>query len=161
MTSRLLASLFLLLSITVSEAKVINFDPGGLISKYDRKFAELERSGVHVVINGACMSACTRFMRLQNVCATKYGYFYFHGVTTKKGAVRPEWGWEDGRLTNLPEAFYLQQKYGVFFYGTVNHPPAKEYLEPGVERVYTSMRKDPSLSQVWLKVKATKLVKPC
>jgi len=143
---------------------VIKNDEGGIIDNYNMRFDSLERSGLKVIIDGYCMSACTRFMKLRNVCVRANAYFYFHAASVDD-VVLPQVSRQDSLRTDLPEAFRLQEKYNVFRYGLVQRrPAAKVYLEKDVERVYQSIWDDAPKRgpfQVWLKVKATKFVKPC
>jgi hypothetical protein len=43
-----------------AEVHIID-DPGGEVSEYVKKFHELREAGEHLVIDGACLSACTLF----------------------------------------------------------------------------------------------------
>ena len=140
---------------------VIDHDEGGEVKKYNQRYFEYHASGDEVVIAGSCMSACTRFISLPNVCAEPEGYLYFHGITID-GKVDPVASLADSKRWETPKAVALQVKYGATSFGVVARKasdPSQVALEPGVWRTYE--RIGPGLYQVWLKVKADKLVRPC
>lgn len=138
---------------------VIDHDLGGEVKKYNQRFFQYKSNDEDVIIAGTCMSACTRFMTLPHVCAEPNGYFYFHGITID-GKVDPKAGLEDSRRWESPAAIKLQVKYGANTFGMVKgKTPQDVLLEPGVWRAYTEVM--PGFHQVWLKVKADKLVPAC
>jgi hypothetical protein len=68
-------------------------DPGGLIIAYAKRFAEVRASGEPVIIDGACLSACTLAIGILprgQVCATRHAVLGFHAAwrpTMKGGTV--------------------------------------------------------------------------
>jgi len=72
--------------ISVSPANAtmrINGDPGGLIIAYAERFAAARASGERVIIDGACLSACTLAIAVLprgQVCATPNAVLGFHAA---------------------------------------------------------------------------------
>lgn len=63
---------------------VITNDLGGLISKYEKRYTRLAKSGGRVIIDGGCLSACTLAVDMvKNVCATPNGLLGFHSGAEK------------------------------------------------------------------------------
>jgi hypothetical protein len=61
----------------------ITGDPGGLIIEYAEKFLQARASGEQVVIDGACLSACTLAVAMLprgQVCATSKAVLGFHAA---------------------------------------------------------------------------------
>jgi len=61
----------------------ISADPGGLISEYAQRFLQARASGEHVIIDGACLSACTLAIAMlpkEQVCATHKAVLGFHAA---------------------------------------------------------------------------------
>lgn len=59
-------------------------DPGGEVSAYVQKFHELRESGQTVVIDGACLSACTlltAFIPPDRICVTPRAMLGFHAAS--------------------------------------------------------------------------------
>jgi hypothetical protein len=73
-------------SISASSAHAtmhITGDPGGLIIEYAEKFLQARASGEQVVIDGACLSACTLAVAMLprgQVCATSKAVLGFHAA---------------------------------------------------------------------------------
>jgi len=73
-------------SLAASSAQAtirITRDPGGLIVEYAQRFLQARASGEPVVIDGACMSACTLALALlprEQVCATPKSVLGFHAA---------------------------------------------------------------------------------
>jgi hypothetical protein len=62
---------------------IITADPGGPISRYERRYALLRATGENVVIDGACFSACTLVLGLVppgRVCVTPRARLGFHAA---------------------------------------------------------------------------------
>jgi hypothetical protein len=84
-TALLLAALAAM-SISVSSARAtmrITADPGGLIIQYAERFLQARASGEQVVIDGACLSACTLALAMLprgQVCATPHAVLGFHAA---------------------------------------------------------------------------------
>ncbi len=72
-----------------SATVLITSDNGGRIRDYMSRFASIRHSGQHVVIDGACRSACTMVLGLvprNRVCATRNASFGFHAAWQPDGA---------------------------------------------------------------------------
>jgi hypothetical protein len=61
---------------------VLHNDPGGDVDWRQRHVSALRRSGMHVVIDGFCASACTLYLYLptHQVCVTARSELLFHDV---------------------------------------------------------------------------------
>jgi hypothetical protein len=84
-----LAALLLVAAATVASASsasatiLISADRGGLISDYAARFISARDSGEQVVIDGACLSACTLVVGMiprDKVCATSKAVLGFHSA---------------------------------------------------------------------------------
>ena len=84
-----LAALLLVAAATAVSASsasatiLISADRGGLISDYAAKFLNARDSGEQVVIDGACLSACTLVVGMvprDKVCATPKAVLGFHSA---------------------------------------------------------------------------------
>ena len=61
----------------------ITADPGGRIIDYEERFSRLRASGEQIVIDGACLSACTLAIGMLSagqVCATPKAVLGFHAA---------------------------------------------------------------------------------
>src|SRR5215467_9152628 len=61
----------------------ITGDPGGLIVEYAQRFLHMRASGEQVIIDGACLSACTLAIAMlprEQVCATPKAILGFHAA---------------------------------------------------------------------------------
>ena len=61
----------------------ITGDPGGLIVEYAQRFLQARASGEQVIIDGACLSACTLAIAMlprEQVCATPKAVLGFHAA---------------------------------------------------------------------------------
>jgi len=78
------ALLSLVLSAGSAAATVlIGGDSGGKIEDYANRFRQVRDSGEQVVIDGACMSACTMvlgFVPREHICATPNAVLGFHAA---------------------------------------------------------------------------------
>lgn len=83
--SLLVATLLFLSAASCEERYMITEDYGGKIVDYTKKYSELEKAGVKVVVAGKCMSACTLVLNYSNVCYTPDSLFVFHGPYNSKG----------------------------------------------------------------------------
>jgi hypothetical protein len=163
MIKRLLsAALFCLFpTITMAGTVLIKDDPGGRVNEYNSRWQRYRDSQDTVMIDGACTSACARFMTLPKVCATPQAYFYLHGITYGTGEVDRAAGVADSRQWESPRAFSIQQRYDVFAFGFVQAPrKIVEAKAPGIEVVHFYI---PAMKtyQKFLKVKATLLIPAC
>ena len=74
------------ISVVASSAQAtmrITRDPGGLIVEYAQRFLQARTSGEQVVLDGACLSACTLAIALVprgQVCATSKAVLGFHAA---------------------------------------------------------------------------------
>jgi hypothetical protein len=61
----------------------ITDDPGGLMSQYASRFANVRQTGEKVVIDGPCLSACTMLLGMlprDQVCVTHNAVLGFHAA---------------------------------------------------------------------------------
>ncbi len=73
----------LVISAASAEVRIAN-DPGGEISSYIRKYAQMRDAGERLVIDGPCLSACTLFTALiprDHVCVTRRAVLGFHAAS--------------------------------------------------------------------------------
>lgn len=142
---------------------VIANDRGGSIDAYNQRYQQLKADHVQVVFDGACVSACTRFMTLPDACATPRGAFWFHGVQSN-GRLNIELGKEDSWRWDNPRAWTLENVYNTFAMGYVSSRPAPVIaLQHGMDRVFVPIRTEDGspLFQEFLRVQAALLVPPC
>ena len=72
-----------LVSSDASAVTKIQDDPGGRIGQYVETFAALRDSGERIVIDGACLSACTMVLGLiphDRICVTERALLGFHAA---------------------------------------------------------------------------------
>lgn len=75
-----LALVALLLGVTGrSDARVIRYDPGGLIAAYVTRIATETRP---VQIRGYCASSCTMYLAARDVCVYPNARLVFHGPSS-------------------------------------------------------------------------------
>jgi hypothetical protein len=70
-------------SLTLAEVR-ISGDPGGEVAAYIHKYQEIRDSGQRVVIDGACLSACTLVTGIvprNRVCVTSRAVLGFHAAS--------------------------------------------------------------------------------
>jgi hypothetical protein len=75
--------------------------PGGVAADYVALFAQVERSGQRVVIDGPCYSACTLVLSVvpsERICVTRRAVLGFHAA---------RWVDNRGRTSAAPEATRL------------------------------------------------------
>src|SRR5947209_8491112 len=63
---------------------IITYDPGGIILEFVKRYNDLHVAKEHVVIDGACISACTLITGLiddSRVCITDRARLAFHSAT--------------------------------------------------------------------------------
>src|SRR5258707_13775574 len=81
----------LLAALTVASADAtvrITDDPGGLMSQYASRFANVRQTGEKVVIDGPCLSACTMLLGMlprDQVCVTHNAVLGFHAAWNYNG----------------------------------------------------------------------------
>jgi hypothetical protein len=79
-------TLFLLPALSARADFVIKYDTGGFINDYIERYETIRANGVHVVVEGVCLSACTMVLGIvprENVCVTSRAQFGFHAAFTK------------------------------------------------------------------------------
>jgi hypothetical protein len=84
----LVAAVAALSASTAHATMVISSDRGGLISDYAARFITARDSGEQVVIDGACLSACTLVVGMvprEKVCATPKAVLGFHSAWRPAG----------------------------------------------------------------------------
>jgi hypothetical protein len=77
------AVMTVLASSDASALERIQDDPGGRIGQYVENFAALRDSGERVMIDGACLSACTMVLGLiprDRICVTERALLGFHAA---------------------------------------------------------------------------------
>jgi len=93
MRNAALAAALLVASILPASATVrITSDPGGQIGPYLDKLESLKKSGQNVVIDGACLSACTMVLGViphDHICVTPRARLGFHAAWLPGEAGRP------------------------------------------------------------------------
>ena len=85
---------------------VIKADRGGLITDYAERFLSARATGEQVVIDGACLSACTLVVGMlprDKICATPKAVLGFHAAwrPTKNG----------GKVSSLPASEAMMEVY--------------------------------------------------
>lgn len=60
-------------------AVMIDKDMGGLLNQRADRISELRKQGARVEIRGRCISSCTMFLELDNVCVHPGATLEFHG----------------------------------------------------------------------------------
>ena len=79
----IVALVAVLMSSPAQAAMRITGDPGGLIVEYAQRFLHMRASGEQVIIDGACLSACTLAIAMlprDQVCATPNAVLGFHAA---------------------------------------------------------------------------------
>lgn len=68
---------------------VVTNDRGGSLGKRGELIRQLRSSGQRVELRGTCLSACTMYLGLTNLCISPSAQFGFHGPT-RNGRKLPE-----------------------------------------------------------------------
>lgn len=66
------------------KTEVITFSPGGSVGEFIEHYQKDAEQGVHIVVKGECISACTLMIGLvppQNVCVSPNAMFGFHSAS--------------------------------------------------------------------------------
>jgi len=66
-----------------AEVRIVG-DPGGEVSAYLQKFRQIRDSGQRVVVDGACLSACTLLTAIiprDRICVTRRAMLGFHAAS--------------------------------------------------------------------------------
>jgi hypothetical protein len=71
----------------------IGSDPGGKLTYYWYRYAEIRNRGDRVEITGSCVSACTLVLIIpkERICFGEHGQLRFH-MPRDEGTPAPEWG---------------------------------------------------------------------
>jgi hypothetical protein len=156
------ALVFVALPLKAATAPVIIYeDNGGDVEAYNGRFEQIEMSHKPVVLAGSCYSACVRFMKLSNICATPEAHFYMHAITNNKDKAMPKDSREDTREHETAESYRLQDKYHAFSFHLVRGWHPDKHLEDGVSIVYEQDPEHPSMYHQYLRVRANKLIPSC
>ena len=91
---RALAAALVLSALTsapahAQEILVVRADGGGLLGRRSEKIRALAASGERVELRGTCMSACTMYLSLKNLCIAPDARFGFHGPSWYGKALPP------------------------------------------------------------------------
>lgn len=76
-------------------AKTINIHAGGFLVSESKKINQI--GDEHVRLMGICISSCTMWLGVKNVCIGKYSVFGFHGAVNTKG---PNAGKPSSKIVN-------------------------------------------------------------
>jgi hypothetical protein len=60
-------------------AKVVRSDRGGMLGQRAAEIRQLRAAGQRVELRGTCLSACTMYLSLPNVCVDRSATLGFHG----------------------------------------------------------------------------------
>ena len=70
-------------SLASAEVRIVG-DPGGEVTAYLQKYRQIRDSGQRVVIDGACLSACTLLTGIiphDRICVTRRAMLGFHAAS--------------------------------------------------------------------------------
>ena len=91
LTAWVLGAAFALVSVAPAMSAVITSDEGGKIGTYVARYSKMRQSGERVVIDGACLSACTIVVGMipsERLCATRNAVLGFHAAWLPDGEGR-------------------------------------------------------------------------
>ena len=78
-------------------AKVVQNDRGGWLGQRTAEIRQLRAAGQRVEVRGTCLSACTMYLALPNVCVASSATFGFHGPSNNGQNLSPRefehWSW--------------------------------------------------------------------
>ena len=94
LTAWILGAAFAVVSTAPATSLVITSDEGGKIGTYVARYSKMRQSGERVVIDGACLSACTIVVGMipsERLCATRNAVLGFHAawLPDDQGRTRP------------------------------------------------------------------------
>jgi hypothetical protein len=119
---RLLCCVFLSTAFTPEPIRIA-FDEGGPIDFYLYRWASYRGTGVQVIIDGACFSACTMFTSLPTVCITERAILLFHRGTNK-------------RATKVMRSFWPPElRVLVDVYGALPRNDSDQFISIGFEEL--------------------------
>ena len=67
------------LFLAASKTMVVTSDRGGYLTQRSDQISRLRAAGDRVELRGTCLSACTMYLSLPNVCVAPTAIFGFHG----------------------------------------------------------------------------------
>jgi hypothetical protein len=145
-----LAGLMMAAAVVPSHALTIEYDPGGVIVDFVKKYSDIRDRGEKVVVDGECDSACTIFLGIvpkENYCVTANAKLGFHTasvrIVEKGGKVHFEHAEEFSALMwNLYPGEVRKVLKRVGWNGddpTIAHPQIV-YLGPGLLEVLNIAR---------------------
>ena len=73
-----------------SAAIVVRSDRGGMLGQRSQEIRKLRAAGQRVELRGTCLSACTMYLSLPNVCVSASAVFGFHGPTRNGQSLPPD-----------------------------------------------------------------------
>lgn len=76
--------------IPVAGVRVVQRDRGGYVGARGREIERMRREGERVEIRGICLSACTMYLDLPNVCVAPDAVLGFHGPSDHGRPLSPE-----------------------------------------------------------------------
>ena len=116
----LAAALVAALTLPASATVRITADPGGQIGPYLDKLEKMRKSGQNVVIDGACLSACTMILGViprDHLCVTPRARLGFHAAWLPDEAGHPVTSREgtDLLMQNYPQQIrsWIAQRGGL------------------------------------------------
>jgi hypothetical protein len=75
----MIRALALCLIASQASALEVQNDNGGNVAEYVAKVAQLRATGERVKVLGQCLSSCTLYMALDNICTDRGAVWGFHG----------------------------------------------------------------------------------
>jgi hypothetical protein len=128
---------------------ILRPDIGGDVGHYARHFADIERRGLQVRIEGDCLSACTMVLKNKLTCAMPGARFGFHLAHTYNRETKEIIGLSDYGNKVLWEHYpiHVRQRLGtltenmVFVRATDFIPPCKPVS--AARRIISSFRAQP------------------
>lgn len=110
----ILVGWLVMLAVPACAAVYIQNDPGGSVEEYLVRYDQMRASGMQVVVDGSCLSACTLIfgkMQPPQMCVTRQARFGFH-MASLLGVNRA-----NGRQVLVPTregTEYLMRQYPPF-----------------------------------------------
>lgn len=90
MIIRFLAAAALCVVASAVPAKTVIWDEGGLINPRGQEGHDLIERGEKVRILGICLSACTMYLAVPDVCVSRHATLMFHGPFSVDGPISDE-----------------------------------------------------------------------
>ncbi|WP_323039934.1 hypothetical protein [Gemmobacter sp.] len=70
-------------------AIIVRSDRGGYIGQRDQQISTLRAQGTRVELHGTCLSSCTMYLSLPNICVAPSATFGFHGPSRNGQPLSP------------------------------------------------------------------------